>query len=244
MDFTSLVPGFIQGIVRVLISYPFDYIRTNLQMQYYKSIPDFYKRNDMTFAKLYRGLHIPLLTVPIDRSIQFYIFELCNKNKYSPFQSSLGATIISSIYSIPINYLQTNIITNNKFNFKKIGIKSLSYRGFYSDLSRAFLSSFFYLSIYGKLRESIPKEKHNYFLFGIAASTGMWTLVYPIDTIRVLKQTSNLSYLDIIKNNVIIIKLYRGYPLVILRSIPSAGFGMLAYEYSKTIISKYKDNLS
>ena len=243
MDFLSLIPGFVQGIVRVLISYPFDYIRTNLQTQQYTTIRDFYKRTDMTIAKLYRGLHIPLISVPIDRSIQFYIFEWCNKNKYTPIQSSLGATIISSIYSIPINYLQTTVITNNKFNFKNINIRSLSYKGFYSDLSRAFLSSFFYLSIYGKLRESIPKEKHNYFLFGIAASTGMWSLVYPIDTIRVLKQTSNLSYLNIIKNNTNIVKLYRGYPLVVLRSMPSAGFGMMAYEYSKSLITKYKGEM-
>lgn len=239
MDPLSLIPGFIQGVVRVLISYPFDYIRTNLQTQQYTSIRDFYKRNDMTIPKLYRGLHIPLLTVPIDRSIQFYIFEWCNNKKYTSIQSSLIATSISSIYSIPVNYLQTIVMANNT----KISLKTISYKGFYSDLSRAFLSSFFYLSIYGKLRESIPKEKHNYFLFGIAASTGMWSLVYPIDTIRVLKQTSDLSYLDIIKNNANVVKLYRGYPLVVLRSMPSSGFGMMAYEYSKSLITKYKDNL-
>lgn len=239
----ELIPGFIQGITRVLISYPFDYIRTNLQTQQYTSIHNFYKQNDMTITKLYRGLHIPLLTIPIDRSIQFYIFEWCNKKKYTTIKSSLLATTISSIYSIPINYLQTNIITNNNFSFKNIGIKSVSYKGFYSDASRSFLSSFFYLSIYGKLRESIPKEKHNYFLFGIAASTGMWSLVYPLDTIRVLKQTTNLSYLDIIGNKHNIKGLYKGYPLVVLRSLPSAGFGMMVYEYSKTLINKYKDTL-
>jgi hypothetical protein len=239
MDFLSLIPGFVQGTVRVLISYPFDYIRTNLQTQQYISIRDFYKRNDMTISKLYRGLYIPLLTVPIDRAIQFYIFEWCNKNKYTTIQSSLMATSISSIYSIPVNYLQTIVMAKNT----KISFKSISYKGLYSDISRSFLSSFFYLSIYGKLRELVPKEKHNYFLFGIAASTGMWSLVYPIDTIRVLKQTSNLSYLDIIKNNNNIVKLYRGYPLVLLRSLPSSGFGMMSYEYSKTLITKYKDEL-
>lgn len=239
MDLLSLVPGFVQGFVRVLISYPFDYIRTNLQTQQYTSIRDFYKRNDMTIPKLYRGLHIPLLTVPIDRAIQFYIFEWCNKNKYTLIQSSLVATSISSIYSIPINYLQTMIMAKNT----RISLKTISYKGFYSDLVRAFLSSFFYLSIYGKLRETVPKEKHNYFLFGITASTCMWSLVYPIDTIRVLKQTSNLSYLDIIKNNTNILNLYRGYPLVVLRSMPSAGFGMMAYEYSKSLITKYKGEI-
>jgi hypothetical protein len=232
----DLLPGFIQGIARVVISYPFDYIRTNIQTQKYSSINDFYK-NNMSLTKLYKGISVPLLTVPIDRAVQFYIFEECNKRKFTTIKSSFIATILSSIYSVPINYLQTKIMTE-KSEVNKI--KTLAYKGFYSDLSRNFLSSFLYLGIYGKLREYVPKEKHNYFLFGITTSTLMWSIVYPLDTIRVLKQTTDSSYINIIKNTYVK-NYYRGLPIVILRSIPSSGFGMMSYEFTRKLISQYKE---
>jgi hypothetical protein len=238
----DLIPGFIQGIVRVLVSYPFDYIRTNIQTQEFKNVVDFYKKTNMSVNKLYNGVSIPLITIPIDRAIQFYIFEECNKRKYSLFQSSLIATLLSSIYSVPINYMQTIIMTKNSINIVNKN-KIIGYNGFYSDLSRNIASSFLYLGIYGKLREIIPKEKHNYFLFGVTASSVMWSIVYPLDTIRVLKQTSDSSYIKIIKNTHIR-NYYRGLPIVILRSMPSSGFGMMAYEFTKKKIEQYKDNLS
>jgi len=234
----DLIPGFIQGIIRVIISYPFDNIRTNIQTQKYSSIADFYK--NMNLSKLYRGCYIPLITIPIDRSIQFYIFEECNKRNFTTIRSSFTATLLTSIYSVPVNYLQTKIMTNINTNINII--KTLSYKGFYSDLSRSFISSFLYLTIYGKLRDNIPKEKHNYFIFGITSSTLMWSIVYPLDTIRVLKQTSDTTYNNIIKTTSIR-NYYRGFPIVILRSIPSSGFGMMSYEYTRNIINQYKDTV-
>ena len=236
----DLLPGFIQGLVRVIVSYPFDYIRTNIQTQQYTSITDFYKNNNMSLTKLYKGLSVPLLTVPIDRAVQFYIFEECNRRKFTTSQSSFIATLISSIYSVPINYLQTRIMTE-KSEVNKI--KTLRYKGFYSDLSRNFLSSFLYLGIYGELRKRIPKENHNYFLFGVTTSTLMWSIVYPLDTIRVLKQTSDSSYIKIIKNTSIK-NYYRGLPLVIVRSIPSSGFGMMSYEFTRNLITQYKEKIN
>lgn len=235
----DLIPGFIQGIVRVLVSYPFDYIRTNIQTQQYQSITEFLKINNIKMRNLYKGLSVPLLTVPLDRAIQFCIFERCRNYSYTNSQSSLIATLISSIYSIPINYLQTQIMTN-KNKIGKINYKELSYKGFYSDISRNFLSSFLYLSIYGELRNRIPEEKHNYFIFGVITSSLMWGCVYPLDTIRVLKQTAEKSYIEIIKST-LIKNYYRGLPIVILRSVPSSGLGMVSYEYSRKIIKEYKD---
>jgi len=233
----DLIPGFIQGIVRVIVSYPFDYIRTKIQTQQYTTIKDFYKNNNMSLTRLYKGISVPLFTVPIDRAVQFYIFEECNKRKFTTIQSSFIATLLSSTYSVPVNYLQTRIMTD-KSEINKI--KTLGYKGFYSDLSRNFLSSFLYLGIYGELRKRISKENHNYFLFGIATSTLMWSVVYPLDTIRVLKQTSDLSYNKIIKNTPIR-NYYRGLPIVILRSIPSSGFGMMSYEFTRNLITQYKE---
>jgi hypothetical protein len=71
----EFIPGFLQGLTRVIISYPFDYIRTNIQTQEYKNIFSYLYQKKLTVKDAYRGCSIQLLSVPIDRSIQFYLFE-------------------------------------------------------------------------------------------------------------------------------------------------------------------------
>lgn len=226
MDF---IPGFSQGIVRVLISYPFDYIRTHLQANpttTWRSIP---------LRESYKGVSIPLITVPIDRALQFGIYERCQKAGYSQVSSSFLATLVSSVYSVPTNFLQTQIMMNSTRATKdRVALKltNMSFRGYGADTARAFASSFLYLSTYGLLRNNIPEEQHNYFVFGVLSSTLMWSVVYPLDTLRVLRQTTDVSYKSLLHRGA----LYRGFPLVIARSIPSAGFGMLTYEYMRRFI--------
>jgi hypothetical protein len=219
MDSIQLLPGFVQGIVRVIISYPFDYVRTNIQAKKsFKNIP---------IRDVYKGLSVPLLTVPFDRAIQFYLFESL-KSKYSNLQSSLITSSITSVYSVPINFLQTRIMLKSS--------KEVSYRGYSADFLRGLLSTSIYLSSYGYLREHSP-YKHP-FLLGILSSSALWTVVYPLDTLRVLKQSSTLSYKEIIQTTSLK-AFYAGYPLVLLRSFPSSGFGMMAYEYTKSMIANH-----
>ncbi len=237
MDF---IPGFAQGLVRVLISYPFDYVRTHLQAN-----PNITWRSIPLGRSLYRGISIPLIIVPFDRALQYGIYERCQRKKYSQVSSSLIATFLSSIYSVPANFLQTQIMMNSMRPTKShIALKfsNLSFRGYGADTLRAFASSFIYLTAYGTLRNKIPKEYHNYFVFGIISSTLMWSTVYPLDTLRILRQTTNpdsqhISYWSFIKMNWKSGSLYRGLPIVIMRSIPSAGCGMLTYEYVRYNLS-------
>ena len=71
MDF---LPGFLQGISRVIISHPFDYIRLYLQTNKSANITEFLKTNNI--RTLYRGVGVPLVSVPIDRAIQFNIYYI------------------------------------------------------------------------------------------------------------------------------------------------------------------------
>jgi hypothetical protein len=105
MSYLDYLPGFIQGITRVLISYPFDYFRifkqTNININYIKEIKEF---------KFYRGIWFPLVSVPVDRSITFNIYEKLKKEKYSTIECSFYPSIVSSIYMTPINLINTNYI--------------------------------------------------------------------------------------------------------------------------------------
>ena len=70
MDF---LPGFIQGLTRTLISYPFDYAKVQLQKDNYLNSKDFMKNYFKKHSpiSLYRGCFLPLVIVSIDRSIQY-----------------------------------------------------------------------------------------------------------------------------------------------------------------------------
>jgi hypothetical protein len=233
----ELIPGFLQGITRVFISYPFDYIRTNLQTQKYSSILDYIKKDKPSLRMLYRGSSIPFITVPIDRSIQFSIFERLSKNN-PIILSSFIASIVSSIYATPISYISTQVITQNKnikILYKNITDISIYYRGYRAEFSRSMIGSTLYTFIYGTLRSSISKENHNYFIFGCISSIGSWSVVYPFDTMRVIAQTSDYSYANIIKNTPFN-GFYKGFSVVVMRSIPSAGCGMVVYEKSKQLL--------
>lgn len=233
MDF---LPGFAQGVVRVLISYPFDYVRTHLQAgttNTWRSIP--------LGAAAYRGVSIPLLTIPIDRALQFGIYERCQRRGYSQMASSFLATLLSSVYSVPANFLQTQVMLNSKRQAKDqvaLTFANMSFRGYGADTARAFASSFLYLSTYGLLRNNVPQEHHNYFLFGVASSSIMWSVVYPLDTLRVLRQTAtrHTSYISLLRQHSCR-GLYRGLPLVLARSVPSSGFGMLTYEFMRECLN-------
>jgi solute carrier family 25 carnitine/acylcarnitine transporter 20/29 len=233
MNYLDYLPGFIQGITRVLISYPFDYFRifkqTNININFIKEIKQF---------KFYRGIGFPLVSVPVDRAITFNIYEKLKKENYSTLECSLYPSVVSSIYMTPINLINTNYIylktkkinevLNDNFN-KHI------FRGFSIEILRNNLSSMVYLYTYKKLSDNF----NNPFINGSISSFTLWTFFYPLDTIKVRKFINNNTYFDIIKESSFK-SLYRGIGLVYLRTIPSAGLGMLFYENSKKYIETIK----
>lgn len=222
----DLIPGFIQGITRVLISYPFDYIRTNIQMNQTQTIRSFVCSPSFSFIKAYSGCSIPLVIVPLDRAIQFFIYE---RLKYNTFIAALASSSVSAMYSIPMNHINTLIVTKKEI---KINLKTV-YRGGIPDGIRNFISGFIYIYTYGNLRK-IPEKHHNYFLFGVISSLSSWLITYPLDTLRVLRQTQ--TNLPITSFTVA----YRGFSLLALRILPSAGAGMWAYEKTLKILHEFR----
>ena len=81
----NFIPGAIQGITRVVIAYPFDVIKINMQKNNFRSsyecVCHIFK-ND--YKQFYRGSQISFISVPFDRSIQYYLMEKY-KNKYNVY---------------------------------------------------------------------------------------------------------------------------------------------------------------
>jgi len=101
------------------------------------------------------------------------------------------------------------------------------------EVARNNLSSMVYLYTYKRLSDNFA----NPFLNGSISSFVLWTLFYPLDTIKVQKfiNKDSTTYLNILKQNSLR-SLYNGIGLVYLRTIPSAGLGMFVYETTKKMI--------
>lgn len=225
-----LIPGYLQGITRVSISYPFDYIRIKLQSNQEKYLTTAFQKN---YKQLFRGLFIPLFAVPIDRGISFAIYEKLKNNHNTPFIASLIPSIVSNMYMVPINSINTNYIYFNNDKLKntiKNNLNKNIYNGYNIEILRNTLSSFLFLYSYNFL----SKNYDNSFINGTLSSLIMWNIMYPLDTIKTNKFIfKNKNYIDIIRK-VNITKLYKGISLIYLRAIPSAGGGMFVYESVKT----------
>jgi len=248
----DLIPGFIQGLTRVTISYPFDTVKVYMQKNLYNNTYDTIKNIIKTDPKIfYRGSSVTYTIIPIDRSLQFYLAEKY-KNKINPFIMSTGLGIFTTLYNLPLQYFTANIVLEKKDNYKNIitfakniELKNL-YKGFSVELPKTILSTGSYMGSYYYLREKYNKENNLYKapLIGIVSSIICWSIIFPIDTIRNdLQTTKNITIKNLIKERYSkygILNFYKGLTPVFIRTVPSSAFGMLAYETCRKVLDKLK----
>lgn len=221
----ELLPGFVSGLSRVIISYPFDYIKCHIQTN--KSI-DF---KILKLHNLYKGCLVPLLTVPLDRAITFYLYEKLKSMEYSKITSSLIVNIISCIYNVPIQVYNLNyILKDSTKNLKP-------YRGANIEYIKNILGGTIFLYSYDSLKRFFTDERYQGLVCGSLASIINWSIIYPIDTIKVLIQTNfNNKQYSIIKDRLVkenIKGMYKGISWMYMKSVPSASIGMMMYEVTK-----------
>lgn len=244
----DLLPGYIQGITRVMISYPFDYVRTNIQAknipirQYIKSLP--------SYKLLYSGVTIPLVTVPIDRAISFKLYESLMEKNVSPYVAGGICGVTSSFINQPFNYVVNNYITrrtinnpdthsNGLFTYVRNNLNARDlFIGFRTELIKSILASGIYLGVYGHIRSEYGTDKWITIANAALSSIVLWTVIYPLETIKVLQQTKQeQSILKILKAEQFnITGLWRGIGIMYVRNIPSSVIGMLVYEQVKQLI--------
>jgi hypothetical protein len=241
----DLIPGFIQGITRVSISYPFDYIKTHLQMNKSNSIKEFIKKNSI--KNMYRGISIPLCIIPIDRAIQFKIYENLNKS-INPFYSGLICGITSSCINLPLNTISNNYILNEKETNLKRYIHKTFYNknlkfffyGYKPELIRSMLSTSIYLGMYGNLRNKYGNSNKQCIINSSISGISLWTIVYPFETLKIEQQTNNNEKITKIinrrVNNFGILNLWKGILPIYIRILPSSILGMLAYENARNYL--------
>ena len=249
-DLNKYVPGYLQGLVKITLSYPFDTIKVQMQKGLHPTtISTLHNILKTDPYKLYRGSMLPYMIIPVERAIYYRYAEKLNA-KYNGFASGLIMGAVSSIYYVPMQYATTNAVllsqTNYKTNYKNIfnlvyktNIKNL-YKGFTVELVRSSLTTSIFLGTYMHIRDTVqPSPMLLAPLLGPFSSTVSWAIVFPLDTIRTEKQTTNQSFMTIINNKLKtygIRSFYRGLTPIIIRTIPSTSLGMYLYEYSRSFV--------
>ena len=231
----DLIPGFCQHLVCMLISYPFDVVKTNMQtngLSMKESIITIWKRGPQSF---YRGVTLGLSIGAIGKSFQYYTYEHLNK-KVNPFLSGWIVGFLSGFYSTPLQSITSNALLDHTYNgniinysknyIQEHSIKRL-FKGLKVDLLRMSIFTSLHLGLYGNLRS----KTNNHIINGIIANIMSWVFVFPFDTIRTRLQTSNLNYRQISYQH-----LWRGFTPLVIRTVPSAGIGMYIYEKTRQYV--------
>ena len=242
----EFIPGFVQGLTRTCVGYPFDYMKIQAQHNpKYNFVKYLMKlKEENKYGKLYRGISLPLLVNPLRRSAQFVVYERMSKS-YNSFVSGAVAGCAVSLINVPYYGLLSTYIVNPK----KAGIishlrKKLEsnggqlMRGYKVEMLRACSTSTIYLGTYGTLRSRSGTENAVCARNAIAASITTWTITYPLDTMRLWCQVAptKQSQKEIIRKRILeegLLSLWRGIHMTYLRVVPTTVLSMLAYECAR-----------
>lgn len=244
------IPGYLQGFVKITLSYPFDTIKVQMQKGLYPTMKATFfdlLKNDP--KKFYRGSTLPYIIIPIERAIYYRYAERLNA-KYNGFISGGLMGALSTLYYVPLQYVTTNAVLIKKQNYQNIYglIRSTPiadlYKGFNVELVRSSLATSIFLGTYMHIRDSLKDQKISTTispLSGPFASIVSWLVVFPLDTLRTEKQTSDKTITAIIKDkyrNSGVRSFYRGLTPIVIRTVPSTSIGMYLYEYSRCWCSR------
>lgn len=212
INIKNFIPGFTMGIIRSIISHPFEILKLNSQMNIAKN--NFYKN-------IFKGIHLSVLSNSLERGIQFGLFENFKQND-NIIIASMKSSFLSTSISLPYNIilLRKYILTSSIFIPKKIFYKSIGL-----EYTRNLLGSNIFLTSYNYLKDNNISIIYRAPL----SSSIVWIITYPLDSYKNL----------LLANNKINIKnLYVGIQYPLIRSIPSSIIGFYVYEFMLKMINE------
>jgi hypothetical protein len=211
-DLRKIIPGFSMGIVRAIISHPFEMMKLKSQINQKEN---FYKN-------LFKGVQYSIITNALERGIQFGLYEKFKLNDNN-LTSSLKASLISTTISFPYNIL---LLRNVVMKSSLIIPKNTFYKSAFLEYNRNLSGSILFLSTYNYLKE----KEYPVFYRAPISSCFVWFITYPIDSYKNILISQQ-------KNNINLKRLYKGIQYPLLRSIPSSIIGLTVYEYMLKLCS-------
>lgn len=238
----------VSGAARSLVAHPFDVVRSELQLypNLYRGAVDVIKQRGI--RNLYKGIWYPTLGSAVTVGVHFHTFDFFYRQNGLP--APLAGAVAGFAGSIFFNTTYEHI----RIKMSKTGSRHTSSADLYDLLKRKnmFFHGFTITSIRDKIGYSVffttselvkKNVSSNPILVGSLSGVAMWTIIYPLDTIKTVYQGHSLSRtitlleaIYSVKNGSLLFKqrqeeglssrlrslpnFYRGYTICILRAIP------------------------
>lgn len=245
----NIIPGILSGITSVSINYPFETIKSNIQISpnynFRETIYNIYKKNGI--SGFYRGYPLPLFFISLKKGYQYSIFEYLNNNNLNSYFTGFVIGLSGSIINCPTNIVQINMQNSNSNKYKntydcikkiyKSNKLNSFYKGFKINLLKDGIYSSIYLGTYSYLRGKYSNTCNYCFFYGGISSMISWIFIYPLDIINTNIQVDKQPNKNILKFvEKYRYKIFRGMIPILLRTVPSNACSMYVYEKSKNLL--------
>jgi hypothetical protein len=223
------IKGACAGIFGIIISHPFDTIKSNIQNNIY------IKKYNLKI--LYKGLLPPLIGTSIEKSIVFGTYNHLQKLNNNTLINGFIAGFIASFIITP--YERLKIIKQNNVQNFKVNIRTL-YSGFSMCIMRdspgfaIYFTNYEFLKSYFYTKKDRQITKIGSFLIGGSSGLVAWIFIYPQDKIKTIMQSSTRKIG--VYNNICIIynsgikNFYKGFSYALMRAIPLHAGTFMMYD--------------
>lgn len=249
--FINMLAAMIEISILIPFSYPLDTLKSRMQIKYYTGYKDCFTKatNLEHFKGLYRGSLFLCGCLMIRQPMKMVSFESAS----TPFYGGVFATVAGLVTGIPMSLLKTNLQTNNNFKINFKSIKQINlFNAWKYEIGKESIGNVTFFSLYGAARKynGVFGEKHTdkmNFLNGTLSSMTATFLAYPVDTMKVRKQTIQRedTFMQIFRsvgyeNQKFVLKnFWKGITPIFIRVSVFGGVGMSVYEKMRIILDRY-----
>lgn len=205
------------GIIKTILGYPLDTIKTNYQNNpHYK----------ITMKNIYNGVKFPLTCNVVNNSLMFYlntyIQNIFNKHYINAVNNNyISGFITGTIISPIINIFDLHKIQYQTNNYTKLQLSNL---GISSTLMKESIYTSLYFGTFHKLKE----YNVNPYLNGGITGTISWLCIYPIDVIKTRIQSKKYDcYYHAFRCG----NLWKGISICLSRSFIINSISLPIYDY-------------
>lgn len=172
--------GMIGGSIGAILSFPFDTIKTRIQLGI---APSF--KQALFMGGLYRGISGPFFGIGFEKFIVFGFYGECKNRNYGDAISGLVAGFAASLVVVPVDRIKI-IMQQKESIHRNLFLPSSLYKGFSITLFRETPGFGIYFTTYNKLANKFNQEKNLFksFLFGSISGLTSWIFIYPSDLIK------------------------------------------------------------
>ena len=197
---TKYINGGISGMCGILLSHPFDTIKTHIQTGQKLNT---FKPSVLNF---YKGISAPLLGVGIEKAIVFGTYNYMHKKTDCIPLSGAFAGLTASLIVSPYERLKILKQNSQSFTYKEILNPRFLFKGLSATFTREVPGFAIYFTVYEYLKKC-NFTNHNKeitglasFIYGGISGLSAWIFIYPQDKIKTIMQ-SNMQSNSIFDSN-------------------------------------------